>query len=301
MYVCKKFGVDRIAFIYIAFLLFIIAAFRYETGRDWEEYTYFFNKCLSNPHSFNFEFGFSLINRFFKTFVDNFYFMQFFIMLFCCICTYRSLYQRSEYPVFSLFLYFVMFFLQTDMAQTRQHIAMAVLLCGCHFIQERKFVLWVVTVLLAMQFHVSALMAFPLYFTTRKEISVCVAVFFYVLCLFTVFFGLSIIRGMLSLTVSLGFVPERIRTIGNAYLNSKIYGQQAEFGTGLGFLVRYGFIFFDAVFLFHSERKKKFIFSSEFSHCSAVSSDGAQFRPIRAHCKLLFDMWWRTLRIQPAH
>ncbi|MBD5442456.1 MAG: EpsG family protein [Treponema sp.] len=277
MYVCKQLGVDKIAFIYIAFLLFCIAAFRYETGRDWEGYTYFFNKCLSSPYSFNFEFGFSFINRFFKTFVDNFYFMQFFIMLFCCICTYRSLYQRSEYPVFTLFLYFVMFFLQTDMAQTRQHIAMAILICGLHFIDEKKIILWIVTVLLAMQFHISALTAFPLYFTTRKEISAYVAMFFYILCLFTTFFGLSIIRGMLGLTVSVGFVPERIQTIGNAYLNSKIYGQQAKFGTGLGFLVRYGFISLMLFFYFIQKEKKSSYFLLNFLIALLFQAMGRNF------------------------
>lgn len=242
IYAVKNCSFDKIAFIFISFLLFCIAAFRYKTGRDYTGYIYFFDNCLSRTKAFNYEKGFVFLNKFFKKNFNSFYLFQFFTMIFCCYCTYKSFLKRSSYPIFTLFLYFTMFFLQTDMAQTRQHIAMGVLLCGAEFIRNRKFLLWCLLVLLSMQFHVSAIMAFPLYFTTNKNISVKMCMVLFIASIFITFFGLNLIRMMLALVTTASIVPERIRIIGNAYLNSKIYGQQGQFGSGLGFLVRYGFI-----------------------------------------------------------
>lgn len=93
-----------------------------------------------------------------------------------------------------------------------------------------------------MQFHITALLAFPLYFTANRKVSVKFCVVLFIASIFITFFGLNIIRAMLALVTKLSIVPERIRIIGNSYLNSKIYGQQGQFGSGLGFLVRYAFI-----------------------------------------------------------
>lgn len=242
IYAVKKYSLDKIIFIYIAFFLFCIAAFRYKTGRDWTGYIYYFNNCLAKKSSFNFESGFVLLNKFFKKNFDSFYLMQFCTMIFCCYCTYKSFSKRSAYPIFTLFLYFAMYFLQTDMAQTRQHIAMAIILCGMQFIENKKIILWGGCIILAMQFHITALLAFPLYFTANRKVSVKFCVVLFIASIFITFFGLNIIRAMLALVTKLSIVPERIRIIGNSYLNSKIYGQQGQFGSGLGFLVRYAFI-----------------------------------------------------------
>lgn len=51
----------------------------------------------------------------------------------------------------------------------------------------------------------------------------------------------------------LPFVPARIGVIGKAYLNSKIYGQQGEFSSGLGFLAN---TFFNGVIVYFSTRKE---------------------------------------------
>ena len=82
IYAVKKYSLDKIIFIYIAFFLFCIAAFRYKTGRDWTGYIYYFNNCLAKKSSFNFESGFVLLNKFFKKNFDSFYLMQFCTMIF---------------------------------------------------------------------------------------------------------------------------------------------------------------------------------------------------------------------------
>lgn len=255
LYAVKNFPLDKIVFVFIAFLMFLIAALRYETGRDWQGYIEFFDKCIISKNNFGFEAGFSFINRFFKKVVGSFYVMQFCIMTFCCFTVYKSYYRRSEYPVFTLFLYFTMFFLQTDMAQTRQHLAMAILLCGMTFVKNRNFLCWCLVVFFAMQFHVTAITAFPLYFTTEKKVSVRICVVLFLISVIITFFGLVAIRACLEFFVGLPFLPERISVIGNAYLNSKIYGQQGQFGSGLGFIARYTFI--GCIILFYSIIKKE--------------------------------------------
>lgn len=253
--VAEKVPLDKIAFVFLAFIMFYLAVFRFETGRDWGVYLSFFETCDLQKNSSPFEAGFSFLNRFFKIIFDNFYVMQFCIMVFCCLCVYRSFYKRSEFPVFTLFLYFIMFFLQTDMAQTRQHLAMSILLCGMPFVHKRKFFCWCLVVLLAMQFHITAFMAFPLYFTTYRKTSVATCASLFLICVFVTFFGLSVIRTMLSIVVNISFAPERIRVIGNLYLNSTIFGQQGQFNTGLGFIARYLFIAL-MIFFYALERKR---------------------------------------------
>ena len=46
---------------------------------------------------------------------------------------------------------------------------MEILICGQVFIKNEKLFLWIAVIALAVQFHVTAVCAFPLYFTNRIE------------------------------------------------------------------------------------------------------------------------------------
>ena len=91
--------------------------------------------------SYGFEPGFVKLNQFFKGLGLGFYGLQFFISSFCALIVFRNIQRTSERPSFILLLYVFMFYFFTDMAQTRQHIAMAILILGNRFILERNFFL----------------------------------------------------------------------------------------------------------------------------------------------------------------
>ena len=241
------------AFILIALYLFFIAAFRFETGRDWQPYLHFFNNFDSQSKTSSWERGFVALNGFFKHyFTGSFYAMQVFTLAFCSFAVYRNFLHRSEFPLFLLLLYVVLYFFQTDMAQTRQHIAMAILIYGFPCIEKKKPLLWAGVVLLAMQFHISAVLLFPMYFTSRIVIKGRTALIMLFVAFFLTLFGLNLVRMTVQLTSGLPFMPPRLSAILNGYLNSKKYGQQVQFGTGLGFMLRYAFF---AIMIFFYSKK----------------------------------------------
>lgn len=258
--VAKNVSFNLIVFFYLSLFLLLLASLRFETGRDWKNYLHMYH--YDNPETSFTESGYIRMNVFFRNLNlgdKGFYLMQFIIMTFCCGVIYRNIYENNEFPIFILLVYFTSYFFSTELAQTRQHIAMAILICGNKFIRDKKFILWILVVILAMQFHITAIMAFPLYFTDRIRLSSPVAFILLFLALALNLAGFNLVWTMLNVAVGLSFIPERIAGIMKSYMNSSIYGQQGQYSTGLGLLCRYVFYF---VFIFlwslkgKDERKK---------------------------------------------
>lgn len=256
----KNISFNSIVFFYLSLLLLLLASLRFETGRDWENYLHMYR--YDNPETSFTESGYIRMNVFFRNLNlgdKGFYLMQFVVMTFCCGVIYRNIYENNDFPIFILLVYFTSYFFSVELAQTRQHIAMAVLICGNRFIRDKKFILWVLVVIFAMQFHITAIMAFPLYFTDRIGLASPIVFILLLLALILELAGFNLVWTMLNIAVNLSFIPERIARIMKSYMNSDIYGQQGQYSTGLGLLCRYVFYF---VFAFlwmlknKDERKK---------------------------------------------
>lgn len=253
--VARNVSFDSIVFFYLAFFLFLLAALRFETGRDWENYLRMYRHAT--PETSFTEGGYIRMNVFFRNLNlgdKGFYLMQFIVMTFCCGVIYKNIYKNNEFPIFILLVYFTSYFFSTELAQTRQHIAMAILVCGNRFIKDRKIILWILIVILAMQFHITAIMALPLYFTDRIHLPNFIAFVLIFLSLVLNLAGFNLVWTMLNAAVKLSFLPKRIADILNSYMNSKKYGQQAQFSSGLGLLARYVF-YFAFVFLWSLKDK----------------------------------------------
>ena len=260
VFVARRVSFNLIVFFYLSFFLLLLASLRFETGRDWENYLHMYR--YDNPENSFTESGYIRMNVFFRNLNlgdKGFYLMQFVVMTFCCGVIYRNIYENNDFPIFILLVYFTSYFFSVELAQTRQHIAMAVLICGNRFIRDKKFILWVLVVIFAMQFHITAIMAFPLYFTDRIGLANPIVFILLFLALVLNLAGFNLVWTMLNIAVNLSFIPERIARIMKSYMNSDIYGQQGQYSTGLGLLCRYVFYF---VFTFlwmlknKDERKK---------------------------------------------
>lgn len=260
VFVARRVSFNLIVFFYLSFFLLLLASLRFETGRDWENYLHMYR--YDNPENSFTESGYIRMNVFFRNLNlgdKGFYLMQFVVMTFCCGVIYRNIYENNDFPIFILLVYFTSYFFSVELAQTRQHIAMAVLICGNRFIRDKKFILWVLVVIFAMQFHITAIMAFPLYFTDRIGLANPIVFILLFLALVLNLAGFNLVWTMLNIAVNLSFIPERIARIMKSYMNSDIYGQQGQYSTGLGLLCRYVFYF---VFAFlwmlknKDERKK---------------------------------------------
>ena len=258
--VAKNVSFNSVVFFYLSLFLLLLASLRFETGRDWENYLHMY--YYDNLETSSTESGYIRMNVFFRNLNlgdKGFYLMQFIVMSFCCGVIYKSICRNNEFPIFILLVYFTSYFFSTELAQTRQHIAMAILICGNRFIRDKKFILWILVVILAMQFHITAIMAFPLYFTDRIRLASPIALILLFLALALNLAGFNLVWAMLDAAVKLSFLPKRIAGIMNAYMNSKEYGQQGQYSTGFGLLCRYVF-YFAFIFLWSlkdkDERKK---------------------------------------------
>ncbi len=244
----KMFSSDTFLFTCTAFILAMICALRYQTGRDWDAYTYFFDNCLTLSKNTTWERGYVFLNVFFKKYFNSFYFMQFVICSISAFLIYKNIFKNSDFPIFVLFLYFSQFYLTTEMAQTRQFIAMAILSFGNRFIKERKFLKWLLIFILALQFHFSVIFAFPLYFTTYKKCPLPVCVILLLAVFVLTFYGMNVVTAAVLVIGSLPFMPPRVTRLLEMYIYNKTTSNYAEMGTGLTYFgklaIAIGIMFF---------------------------------------------------------
>lgn len=152
-------------------------------------------------------------------------------------------------------------FFNGEMAQTRQLLAMAVLILGRKQIENKSLLKWSFVVFIACQFHITAVFAFPLYFTTNKVVKAKTAITFLIGYIFINFFSLRFIQIILKfLTLPFfSFLPQRIVDLIYVYTHLSQYGKQANYSSGLGFFINV-VIFVFIIILYHNsnyETKKK--------------------------------------------
>lgn len=167
-----KFGKNKSACHNVFFFLFLIffsmSFLRWERGTDWGSYYSFFQH-LDLYKGGEYEYGFTLLNKIVALFGD--YTMMLFIQ--ACIfyiLMYVCLTKLSLVPLFSLMILFVIcnyagiFFV-------RQTIAMSITTFSLFYIQERKFIKFLIIILLATSVHVSAFAFVVSYFIFNRYYS----------------------------------------------------------------------------------------------------------------------------------
>lgn len=245
----KGLSFDKFYFCYVAILMTLFASFRYKTGNDWSTYLMFFDNALTGT-DYGLEKGYIIMNKFFKSHFDNFYLMQLICISLSSFFIYKNFYKHSEYLFITLGMYFFFYYLFLDFAAFRQHIATGIVCAGIFFIEKRKFLFWVGIVLFAMQFHISAIVAFPLYFTNRMIISKRTAFIILIVCFIVKFWGYQAVQLSVEFLGHMSFMPERLRSMAQAYLHNK-YNVQIPFS--LGMIVNY--VFFTFMIFQYDENK----------------------------------------------
>lgn len=164
---------DIILQIIAIILLVIIAGFRsYNVGPDTIKYIDDYHQILwgySSP--FSFEKGFYLIEKLSAIFHLPVY--GFFLIVAALTMIFLSISFRkyTSLPLLATLLYFVRFYLNRDLNQIRSGISSAIVLFSINYIYRKKPVKFVLTVLIAGQFHTGAyvmLLTYPIYFLVIK-------------------------------------------------------------------------------------------------------------------------------------
>lgn len=145
------------------FLLLIVAGFRNMGGSDYIVYRDHFNGFEGS----RWEIGYELVVSFFRFIGFNYFFFVFFVSLFTLIALFYCIRKYSQYPQFSLMLYFGGYFVYYNLIATRQLIALMIFLFSLQYLIDKKDVKFLLLILFGSLFHSSSLILIPGYFFVR--------------------------------------------------------------------------------------------------------------------------------------
>lgn len=158
-------------FICAAILLFF-GALRYEVGFDYGSYQLIYNGYSSGLNVGRLEPGFAAFMHIFKNWFGLSYpYFLFFLTGFSILIKASFFYKYFRYPIFLLMLYFPAIFLYADFGQIRQGMAVGIFLWCIPAIKDRKLIRFVLIWFLAVSFHYSALIFFPIYWLYKITIN----------------------------------------------------------------------------------------------------------------------------------
>lgn len=160
----------------ITFFMFgILLMFRaINVGNDTDQYTYIFNNIsqASNIQSYitnsRFEIGYIYLNKLLSLISDNPQIIFIITGAFTALSFGRFIYKYSELPWMSTFMFLTLQFFDLSMSGVRQIVSITILLFSYDFIVKRKFIKFLLLVLLASTIHTSAILFLIIYPLTSK-------------------------------------------------------------------------------------------------------------------------------------
>ena len=167
---------------FIVFVVIFLLAFSYQMGTDWLNYQYFYdydvpNIKLNNLFS-NFQFmfssekGFVLLNILFYNLGFNYELFTGIVIGSCLFLILNFIEKKSDNFYFSFFLSIVMFLFGYSLEPVlRQLIALALIITGFKYIEKRCFFKYLLIIILAVQFHLSAFIAIFFYFLEKIKLN----------------------------------------------------------------------------------------------------------------------------------
>jgi len=146
--------VRTLLLIFCGFAVGFLAGFRWKVGTDWDNYLYFYSSLKLLPlFNTGFEIGYELLARLNYLFFPEQYTAMLLSTVFIIIFfTYSGIKRYSTFPVLSVFL-LLSYSINSSGFGYRQDIAIAILFWSFVFIEKRKFIPFVLTVLLAFTIH----------------------------------------------------------------------------------------------------------------------------------------------------
>lgn len=162
--------------------MFLVSAFRYYIGTDYQAYEYYF-KIIKGGQRTHIEILYYLLNKIISNVGGDFKTLVFFVSLvFLFLCFFHS-YKESPYPALSVFMLFSSTYYFASFNVMREMLACAILLVSIKYVYERKFIKFLIPVLIASGFHSSCLIFIVTYFLpeikiTTKKIAVLSALMF---------------------------------------------------------------------------------------------------------------------------
>ncbi len=181
-------------FKYFTIGLTIMSAFRYQVGHDFESYydIHSTNTWHLGEHDF-IEPGFTFISKFCSIiFPDNEMSFQLLVIIFAIstmFLYYKVIDKYSKNKVLSLAILYPMYYLNTVFGQIRYGIVLAICLYSFKYIKEKNLFKFLLSMIIAITFHFSAIFFVPIYFLANIELK---DIWKFIILIFSLMFGVII-------------------------------------------------------------------------------------------------------------
>ena len=162
--------------VFMLIFLFLLALRGLQCGVDTKQYLRIFNAYSTQSvqqlfERYEIEFGYKLLNRF-VGFIGGDYQLLLIITSLICVCPLWYFYRReTENQLLTIALFLTVAPYMMYFSGIQQSIAMSLGIFAWYAAKDRKLVRFIAMVLLAMQFHISAFVLFPLYPLYRAKIT----------------------------------------------------------------------------------------------------------------------------------
>lgn len=181
----------RMEKIIIVGITMILGLYYRTTASDWVAYRLLYenvlpklslNSILNSKMIFNMDRGFVLLSYFFYKLTVGYNIFQ---ALIIGSCTFFLLYfikdRTSNFYIAIIFLLSNFFNLYVSEPILRQLIAITIIVYGVYYIENKKFFKYIITVLIATQFHLSAIICICFYFLNYIKIDLKRSIFIFIL------------------------------------------------------------------------------------------------------------------------
>lgn len=246
----------RINIFILGFIVFVLA-FNYQMGIDWTLYQkiydiriipYNFRDILFN-NPFREERGYLLLNLIGKKIGLNYEIFMGVLLSFCNICMLKVGEKRVKNIYLFVYIIILKYTLIASLEPTiRQFLAISIISLGYRYIEEKKLVKYLLCVILAMQFHESAVLGIIVYFLEKVSMTLKKTI------LLIIIFPLFLKIGPVSLEIISNFIPNIGRF--SKYFISLRYGVGVSRSL-LGNIYNLGIMALYLYFIFFSDAKKQ--------------------------------------------
>lgn len=216
-----KSKIGTLAILTVGVFLVVFAGFR-NIGPDFAEYTNYFNMSYQPEllERLGVEPAYIFINSFVKKNNWSFQIVLFIVATIAIIPKFYFIKKYSPYIFPALIVYYSTVFLIKEMGQIRHGIAMGFVLMAFGFMSEKRNWAALGLVIIALQFHYSAICVLPAFFMVNKQISSAK-----IWIIISLLFPLVLIDVKPFFNAIVNAIPiESVKSKGEFYLNSPMFG-----------------------------------------------------------------------------
>lgn len=217
---------DKVSNLIIGFITFILA-FNYKMGTDWLSYQKYYdleiikysfkNIIFNNP--FREEKGYILLNFLGKKLGLNYEFFMAILISFCVINILKIGSKKSKNYYLFILIVFVQYISIASLEPTiRQFIAVTITVIGYRYIEKKELLKYFLIILVAVQFHTSAIIGLIIYFLDKININkkkLCLLIIF-------IFITIKILPFIFEYISSI--ISNKYLSMYLNYFNSVVYG-----------------------------------------------------------------------------